>query len=86
MHFTKNITGIFCALIIIGAINNNCIGKSVFVIPSIGDTEIRAYKIDGSSLTYQASADVTYSSPVGITVHESDYGRWLFARLRVQIK
>jgi hypothetical protein len=40
--------------------------------------ELKSYEIDGNSLTYQATGDANYSSAVGITVNESEYGKWLF--------
>jgi hypothetical protein len=79
MQFTKNIKRIFCAIIVTLAINNFCNGKSVYVFPSIGSSEVRAYKIDANSLVFQKGANaLSYSSPVGIALCESDFGRELF--------
>ena len=79
MQSKQRILGILlCVVILVSMISNAWAGKSVYVISNKGGKEIQAYKVDANSLTYQATTYTTSSSNVGLTIHESDYGKWLF--------
>jgi hypothetical protein len=79
----KYTTGVLCLFLSVAGLNQKIQAKSLYVINDTYTSQLRAYKVDGTSLAYQTDY-VCYSAPgggagaVGIAIDESDYGGFLF--------
>lgn len=75
----KKLTNIILLFIIISTISSVAQAKSVYVINNTETSEMRAYKIDGTSLVYQTHYSfISETLPIGIAIDESVYGQFLF--------
>ena len=55
MQTKRRIIRILCIFILVVMISDAWAGKSVYVISNMNGNEIQAYKVNDSSLTYQAA-------------------------------
>ncbi len=79
MQSTKNIIGLLCAIIAITMSHSVYAEESLYVISYMDYGKLEAYEIDGDDLIWQDDGyTALHDNPVGITIHESDYGKWLF--------
>ncbi|MFA5292623.1 MAG: right-handed parallel beta-helix repeat-containing protein [Phycisphaerae bacterium] len=83
MNHTKKSTGVFCLFILIFMTNIvKC--KSLYVISNFRVMpQIKTYDIanDNLNFVYDANITVDIAFPTDITVHESDYGKWMFCTI-----
>jgi len=80
MRLGKKSVGVFFAIILVGLPGTAQAKKSLYVISSTNYHQMQAYEIDGTSLSHQVTIDTTHALPVGLTIHESFYGKWLFCK------
>ncbi len=79
MYPTKNIIGLVCTIIAIAMSNLVYAEESLYVISYMVSGVLKTYEIEGNSLILQnTNYTALDDAKVGITVHESDYGKWLF--------
>ena len=83
MLLGKKLIAILSITIIFTILTGTTLAKSVYVISDTTDSNLAAYKIDGSSLVHQTNY-ICQSHPgggmgaVGLAIDESEYGQFLF--------
>jgi 6-phosphogluconolactonase (cycloisomerase 2 family) len=83
VNLDRHTQSVLCIIIVILNFTKIVQAKSVYVISNTEDSNVAAYKIQGTTLTHQVDyicqSDVSVDTgAVGVAVDESEYGQFLF--------